>query len=56
MIEDKENGIKIAENPIEAKWMEIKEKIEKDNLNNKISAEINDAILELAKKKIKQSK
>lgn len=53
MIEDKELGLKIAENPKEAKWEGIKKQAEKSIEERKTEIEINKAIIELAEKKLK---
>jgi hypothetical protein len=56
MIEDKKLGAKIAENPEEAFWIGIKDKCLKDIESNKHEIIINEAIIELADKKIKTNK
>ena len=53
MIEDKEHGIKIAENPVEALWENVRREAEiliKSSENNLI---IQKAMLELAAEKLK---
>jgi len=54
MIEDKEDGVKIAENPIEARWTGIKKQAEKAIEENETATEINRAIIKLAEKKLKK--
>ena len=54
MIEDKELGLKIAENPVEAKWVEIKDRMEKSIVNSKIEIEISKKLIQLANRKIKK--
>ena len=54
MIEDKKLGVKIAENPEEAKWDNIKTKAEEGIEGNKIEIEINQAIAKLAEEKLKE--
>ena len=54
MIEDPKDGIKIAENPIEALWTNVKKESEmriKQSENNLI---IQKAMLELAEEKLKK--
>lgn len=56
MIEDKKLGVKIAENQLEALWMQVKregEALIKQSENNLI---IQKAMLELAEKKLKEIK
>lgn len=45
MIEDKEIGLKLAENKEEAIWKTIKDKANQSILNNSIDTEINQLIL-----------
>jgi hypothetical protein len=54
MLEDKSIGLKIALNPEEAFWIEMKEKCLKEINNNKREIIINEAVIELAEKKIKE--
>jgi len=54
MIEDKKLGVKIAENPIEAKWESIKKRAIEGIEQSKIEIEINQAIVELAERKLKK--
>ena len=53
MIEDKEDGIKIAENSDEVYWLELKNKILKDTEMNKRAIIINKHIIKLCDKKLK---
>ena len=48
----KEGDIKIADSPEQAFWINVKEKAEKDIIGNKREIIINEAIKELASKKI----
>lgn len=53
MIEDKDLGLKIAQDPIEAIWIQIEEKAIKDIRNAKIEIELSEHILKLAEAKKK---
>ena len=53
MIEDKEHGIKVAEDKEEVFWKQIKDKIEKDVHDSKLSIELNEHILPFLEKKLK---
>lgn len=55
MIEDKETGIKVAENPKEAMWGEVKRKIELEIETLGKSIEVNRAFLEKANEKLKDA-
>jgi hypothetical protein len=52
MIEDKELGLQIAENPTVAKWSEIKANAEKRIFDLKIEIEINEMLIEMASGKL----
>ena len=54
MIEDEELKIKLAESHEEAFWVDLKEKIQKNIESHKHEITINEAIIELAEKKIKE--
>ena len=54
MIENKELGLKIALNPDEAFWTQLKEKCEKEIDNNRREIIINEAVIQLAEKKINE--
>ena len=54
MIEDKEMGIKVAENKVEAFWTEMKTKVEKDIEMNEHNIEIGKHILKLAEQRLKE--
>jgi hypothetical protein len=53
MIEDKELGLKIAENAEEAFWEDLKKKCEKDIRSSEQTIAIAKHIIELCKEKIK---
>ncbi len=55
MIEDKELGLKISENPEEKFWTEIRDKCEKDLDISKKEQEINEYLLKFYEKKAKKS-
>jgi hypothetical protein len=54
MIEDKKLGLKVAENPEEAYWEEMKTRMNKDIEANKHNIEISKHILTLAEQKLKE--
>lgn len=56
MIEDKNLGLKVAENPDEARWEGIKERAEKNIIDNETEMEISRAIIKLAEEKLKEIK
>lgn len=56
MIEDKETGLKVAENPEEAYWEKIRKEGNQHISNMKHEITIHESIVELAEKKIKESK
>lgn len=56
MIQDTDLGLKVAENPEEAFWSELKTKSLKDIETLKHEIIINQAIIELADKKISEVK
>ena len=56
MIEDKELNLKIAENPEEAFWTQLKEKCIKDIVSHNREIVINEAIIDLCKEKIVEVK
>lgn len=53
MIKDKELGLKFAENSEEAFWTKVKEEAEKRTEQMRHEIIINQAVIELAEKKIK---
>ena len=55
MIEDKKMGIKVAETKGEGAWTRVKEQAERSIEENKIAVEINEAILKLAKERLKNA-
>jgi len=54
MIEDKKLGLKIAENPAEAKWETIRSRASEAIEQHKTEIEINSAIVRLADEKLKE--
>ena len=54
MIEDKKNGVKIAESPEEQKWENIKNRATESIEQSRIEIEINEAIVKLAEEKLKE--
>lgn len=56
MIEDKEIGLKIAENETEAFWHQAKKNCEKGIFNAEREIEINKTILILCEEKLEKSK
>ena len=56
MIEDKETGLKVAENSEEAYWEKIRKQGNDHILNMKHEISIHESIVELAEKKLKESK
>ena len=56
MIEDKEIGLKIAENPEEAFWEDIRKESKELIIQKKKELMLQEAILETAEKKIKRKK
>lgn len=54
MIEDKDLGLKIAVNPDEAFWIDLKERMLKQIESYKREIIVNEAVVELAEKKIKE--
>ena len=53
MIENEELGLKVAENPEEKLWAEIKDKATDAIVRSKVEIEIQEAIIKLAETKIK---
>lgn len=56
MITDEKLGIKVAENKEEGAWTRVKDQAERSIEDSKIGIEINEAILKLAKTKLKDTK
>ena len=56
MIKDEKLGLKIAENPVEARWEEVRSAMERNLVNGNIDIEINQLILDYAKRKLKGGK
>ena len=56
MIEDKKDGIKIAENEEEAFWIRTKESIEKDIQSARRSIEMNEHLLRFVAENVGQKK
>lgn len=54
MIEDKELGLKIADNPEEAFWIKLKEQTIKTIDSYKHEIIVNEAVLKLAEEKINE--
>lgn len=54
MLEDKDLGLKIAVNPDEAFWIKLKEDTQKQIQTYKREIIVNEAVIELAEKKIKE--
>lgn len=54
MIEDKKLGLKVAENPKEALWEQVKQQAEITIKQAENSIEVNTELLKLAKKKLKK--
>jgi len=52
MIEDKELGLKVAENPEEAFWTKYKEQCTKDIVSDKRAILINEHIIDLCVQKL----
>jgi hypothetical protein len=53
MIEDKELGLKVAEDPEEAMWHELKRKMEIETRQAKAAIELNEILLKHINKKLK---
>lgn len=56
MIEDKEIGLKVAENPTEARWIEIKKRAANDIISENVNIVIATTLLKLADSKIAEFK
>lgn len=54
MIEDKEHGIKIAENKLEKAWISLKERLEQEIEMSEHTIAINKEILKVCDKNIKK--
>ena len=54
MIEDKELGLKVAENEDDKFWHEFQDRLSKDNINMERQIEINKIILNYIENKIKE--
>ena len=53
MIEDKELGLKVAEDQEEAFWYRLKQKIEQELIETKATIELNNVMLPFILKKLK---
>lgn len=54
MIEDKELGLKVAENEEEKFWHDLRDRISTSNLNMAREIEVNKVILKFIEKKLKE--